>query len=96
MINATRNLFILLLSSSTLAAFAAPSISQTKVQLQQLETKMNSLEQTLRVVHTKRETINLEIARTEKEIGETVRQLMTIQQNIAEKQQQIKVLKQLR
>lgn len=56
---------------------------------------MTVLAETLHVAHNKRETLNQEIARTEKDISETVRQLATVQQNIHEKQQQIQMLKQL-
>lgn len=84
------------LSSSAIASVAAPTtMAQTKVELKTLENKMTMLEQTLHIVHNKRETLNEELARTEKEIGATVRQLAIIQHNIDEKQQQIQVLKQL-
>lgn len=74
---------------------APPNMTQTKVELKALENKMALLSQTLNVVNNKRETLNLELARTEKEISGTVRQLATIQHNIDEKQAQILVLKQL-
>lgn len=86
----------LILCSAALMAYAEQTtITQTKMQLKALENKMTVLEQTLHVVHNKRETLNQELARTEKDMGNTVRQLTIIQHNIIEKQQQIQVLKQL-
>lgn len=71
------------------------SMLQTKTKLQQIEKQMSVLEQDLHVVHNKREFLNQEIAKTEKEIGNTIRQLTIIQQNIRDNEQQIQVLKQL-
>lgn len=73
----------------------ASAVTDTKTQLQQLENKMMVLEQTIHSVHSRREALNLEIARSEKEISNTVRQLATIQHNISEKRQQIQVQKEL-
>ncbi len=73
----------------------AATVMDTKTQLQQLENKMNVLEQTIHSVHGKREALNVEVARSEKEISNTMRQLAIIQHNINDKQQQIQVLKQL-
>ena len=92
----TRNHFLALFCCTTITAISeASSVLETKTQLKQLENKMTVLEQTMHVVHNKREALNLEIARSEKEISNTVRQLATIQHNINEKQQQIQILKQL-
>ena len=87
---------VLILCATVLAANAGQStIAQTKMQLKALENNMTVLEQTLYVVHNKREALNQELARTEKEISGTVRQLAIIKHNVNEKKQQIQVLKQL-
>jgi septal ring factor EnvC (AmiA/AmiB activator) len=70
-------------------------VKQAEVQLQHLQKRMTRLEETLHQVKDKREMLNLEIAKTETEIGETIRQLSMIEQNIKEKHRQIQTLKQL-
>ncbi len=70
-------------------------IQQTKIKLQDLQNRITLLEQNMHKVKNKREVLNHEIAKTEKNIGETVRQLSIITQNIKEKQQQIQTIQQL-
>lgn len=86
---------VLLCHGPLLYAEGAPSVTNSKMKLQQLESKMTQLQRTLHVTRSRREVLQQEIARSEKEISETIRQLATIRRNIAEKQQQIEVLKQL-
>lgn len=68
------------------------SIMQTK--LQQLDKKIASLKQLVDKAADKRGLLNRELANTEKQIGEGVRQLTIAQQGIALKQEKIKNIEQ--
>lgn len=70
------------------------SVSQTKTKLKQLDNQISKLKQTLTNAHDKRGLLNQELAGTEKQIGEGIRQLRSIQTNINTRQQKITRLQQ--
>lgn len=76
-----------------LPVFASPpskqGISETKIQLKALARKMNQLQQTLATAHDKKGALNQELSVTEKQIGEGVRQLRSINNNIKNKEERI-------
>ncbi|KTC98248.1 murein hydrolase activator EnvC family protein [Legionella erythra] len=67
-------------------------VTQTKSRLKQLDNQINKLKQTLATAHDKRGTLTRELEGTEKQIGENVRHLRSIQNNMASKQQRINAL----
>ncbi|MDX1837713.1 peptidase M24 [Legionella taurinensis] len=67
-------------------------VTQTKSRLKQLDNQINKLKQTLATAHDKRGTLTRELEGTEKQIGENVRHLRSIQNNMASKQQRIHAL----
>lgn len=75
-------------------AIETASVTKTKTQLKQLETKITNLKQVLATAHDKRGVLNQELAGTEKQIGVGVRKLYGIQQVMNSKQQKILALHQ--
>ncbi len=75
------------------ALYASPSaIQQTQSKLKQLDVQINHLQQTLNSAHDKRGVLNKELSATEKQIGQGVHELRTIQQNISSKSNKISAL----
>lgn len=70
------------------------SIMQTKNKLKQIDGQINQLKQTLLHVNDKRGVLNQELASTEKQIGDGILKLHTIQQDISSNQQKIISLQQ--
>lgn len=70
------------------------TITQTKTRLKELDSQIIRLKQTLDTANDKRGVLNRELAGTEKQIGEGVRQLRTIQSDMATKQKKILSLQQ--
>jgi murein hydrolase activator len=66
-----------------------PALTQTKNKLQELDKQIYQLKQTVASVHDRRGTLNQELAKTEKQIGEGVRHLLRIQQGMKTKQKKI-------
>ncbi|KTD23837.1 peptidase, M23/M37 family [Legionella lansingensis] len=84
-------LFVLL---TTELRAESTAITQTKTKLRKLDVQINQLKQTLAHAHDKRSILNSELASTEKQIGEGIRQLQTIQKDMQSKQQKINILEQ--
>ncbi|EHL29624.1 murein hydrolase activator EnvC family protein [Legionella drancourtii] len=75
------------------ALYADPSaIQKTQSKLKQLDVQINHLQQTLNSAHDKRGVLNKELSATEKQIGQGVHELRTIQQNISSKSNKISAL----
>lgn len=75
------------------ALYAAPSaMQQTQSKLKQLDVQINHLQQTLNSAHDKRGVLNKELSATEKQIGQGVHELRTIQQNMSTKSNKISEL----
>lgn len=75
--------------------YAKPSSSpvlQTQSKLKQLDAQINNLRKTLATAHDKRGLLNKELSGTEKQIGEGVGKLRTIQINMDNKQRKITAL----
>ena len=73
-----------------LAAKPAPSpVAQTQTKLKQLDAQINSLRQTLATAHDKRGILDKELSGTEKQIGEGIHKLRSIQYDIKSKEQKI-------
>lgn len=71
---------------------ARASVSETQSQLKQINGKIDILRKTLASANDRRGALNKELSKTEKEIGEGVNQLRSIQQRQHEKQQKIAAL----
>ncbi len=67
-------------------------IQQTQSQLKHLDAQIHNLQQTLNSAHDKRSVLNKELATTEKQIGQSVRELRLIQKNMNEKTHKINLL----
>ncbi len=65
------------------------TLSQTKIKLQQIESKITQLQKTLDSAHNKTEVLHQELAQTDKRISEGVQQLHKIQRDMSEKQKKI-------
>lgn len=74
-----------------LFAKASPVI-QTQTKLKQLDAKINTLQHTLVSAHDKRGVLNQELSGTEKQIGEGVRKLRSIQKDMDNKERKIAAL----
>ncbi|WP_052673751.1 murein hydrolase activator EnvC family protein [Legionella hackeliae] len=70
------------------------TIVQTKSRLKKLDAQIDKLKQTLATATDRRGVLNLELAGTEKQIGEGIRQLRTIQSDMTSKQHKIVALQQ--
>jgi len=84
------SLFLLISSSYGESAV----VSQTKTKLKDLDAKIHTLQQSLVHAHDKQGVLNHELASTEKKIGEGVRQLRTVQQQMGGKQHKVSDLQQ--
>lgn len=74
----------------SLGATPAPSpVLQTQTKLKQLDAQINNLKQTLATAHDKRGVLNQELSGTEKQIGEGIHRLRSIQNDIKSKEQKI-------
>ncbi|KTD35626.1 peptidase, M23/M37 family [Legionella moravica] len=74
----------------SLEATPAPSpVLQTQTKLKQLDAQINNLKQTLATAHDKRGILNQELSGTEKQIGEGIHRLRSIQNDIKSKEQKI-------
>ncbi|WP_233588646.1 murein hydrolase activator EnvC [Legionella sp. km535] len=74
----------------SLGATPAPSpVLQTQTKLKQLDAQINNLKQTLATAHDKRGILNQELSGTEKQIGEGIHRLHSIQNDIKSKEQKI-------
>lgn len=72
--------------------YASPppsSLSQTQNKLKQINDKITLLRQTLASANDRRGALNKELAGTEKQIGEGINKLRSIQQNMSTKEQKI-------
>ncbi|KTC82456.1 peptidase, M23 family [Legionella cherrii] len=65
------------------------TVLQTQNKLKQLEAQINSLQKTLNSAHDKRGILNKELSETEKQIGEGIRKLRSIQEDIKNKENKI-------
>lgn len=65
------------------------TVLQTQNKLKQLDAQINSLQQTLNSAHDKRGVLNKELSETEKQIGEGVHKLHSIQEDIKNKENKI-------
>lgn len=74
------------------AAVNLASLNQTQIKLKQLDSKIDSLQQHLTSVHDKRGLLNNKLAETEKQIGEGIRKLRSIQLDLNSKEQKIAAL----
>ncbi|MBL7479652.1 murein hydrolase activator EnvC family protein [Legionella bononiensis] len=73
-----------------LAAKPGPSpVAQTQTKLKQLDAQINNLRQTLATAHDKRGILDKELSGTEKQIGEGIHKLRSIQYDIKSKEQKI-------
>lgn len=70
-------------------AESTSAVAQTKNKLKQLDAQINSLQQTLSSAHDKQGVLNKELSETEKQIGEGVRKLHSIQDDIKNKENKI-------
>ncbi len=70
-------------------AESTSAVVQTKNKLKQLDAQINSLQQTLNSAHDKQGVLNKELSETEKQIGEGVRKLHSIQDDIKNKENKI-------
>ncbi|CAM2741380.1 peptidase, M23 family [Legionella steigerwaltii] len=71
-------------------AYAESStVLQTQNKLKQLDAQINSLQQTLNSAHDKRGVLNKELSETEKQIGDGVHKLHSIQEDIKNKENKI-------
>jgi len=86
----------LLLTSSTFISHSAEttSVIQAKTQLQQLNTQINKLKETLATAQDKRGLLNQEMSVTEKEIGFGIKKMRSIQRDMDEAQKKISSLQQ--
>lgn len=80
--------FGMVFSWSTFANSPSPVI-QTQTKLKQLDAQIKNLRQTLATAHDKRGVLNKELSDTEKQIGEGIRKLRTIQNGMNIKKQKI-------
>lgn len=87
-------LLSLLYIASTSLHGETPTVTESKTKLQALESKMSSLQQSLKVIHHQRASLTHELEQTEKEMSNTLRQLNLIQRNVLENKQQIEHLNQ--
>ncbi len=65
------------------------TVQQTKLNLKQLESKINQLQQTLKVAHNKQQLLQQELVLTEKKINQGAEELKKLQASLTAKQQQI-------
>lgn len=65
------------------------TVLQTQNKLKQLDAQINSLQKTLNSAHDKRGILNKELSETEKQIGEGIRKLRSIQEDIKNKENKI-------
>lgn len=79
----------LLLNSSLIAA---SPIAQTQTQLKQLDAQINVLQQTLDSANVKRRGLNKELANTEKQIGEGVNKLKSLQKAVVQAERNVENL----
>lgn len=79
----------------SLAHANSSSVTQTQTKLKQLDTKINTLKDSLATAHDKRGLLNQELSGTEKEIGEGVRKLRVIQNDMTNKERKITELQNL-
>lgn len=70
------------------------SVSNTKIQLKQIETQIHSLKQILASAHDKRGALNQELANTEKKMGAGIRKMHGIQNRMKANQLKISSLQQ--
>jgi murein hydrolase activator len=68
---------------------ATSSVVQTQTKLKQLDAQIKNLQQTLTTANDKRGVLNKELSGTEKQIGEGIRKLYGIQQDINTKEHKI-------
>jgi septal ring factor EnvC (AmiA/AmiB activator) len=74
----------------SLAAKPGPSpVVQTQNKLKQLDAQINNLRQNLATAHDKKGVLNQELSGTEKQIGEGIHKLRTIQREISVKEHKI-------
>ncbi|KTC78056.1 murein hydrolase activator EnvC family protein [Legionella brunensis] len=90
----TTLLITLLATTATTIWAESATIVQTKTKLKALDNQINQLKQTLANANDKRGVLNQELAGTEKQIGEGIRQLRTIQTGMESKQHKIISLQQ--
>lgn len=88
----TKSLTTLLLCLLYQAGLAEQNLTQTKLQLNALNTTITSLQQTLTHAHGKEEGLHLALLQTEKKISTTVYKLHTMRINISQKQRQLEIL----
>lgn len=62
--------------------YAAPSVTQTQNQLKQIDAQIHSLRQNLATANDKRGSLNKELAHTEKQIGQGVHKLRSMQRDM--------------
>ncbi|TAL65577.1 MAG: peptidase M24 [Legionella sp.] len=67
-------------------------VQQTKTKLKQLDAQINRLQEALTSAHDKQGLLNKELAQTEKQIGEGIRQLHQTQNEMLSKERKIAVL----
>ncbi|ASQ46932.1 murein hydrolase activator EnvC family protein [Legionella clemsonensis] len=91
--SAARHCLVLLLFINAAWAENA-AIVQTKTKLKQLDSQIHQLKQTLATATDRRGVLNQELAETEKQIGEGIRKLRSIQSDMTSKQQKIVMLQQ--
>ncbi|KTD17342.1 murein hydrolase activator EnvC family protein [Legionella jordanis] len=89
------NLFLILWLCITADVWSENvSIVQTRTKLQRLDNEISQLKKNLSTVNDKRGALTLELAETEKQISEGIRQLRKTQTEMSSKQQKIKQLQQ--
>ena len=67
-------------------------VNQTQTKMKQLDAKINNLRQNLVSAHDKRGVLNKELSGTEKQIGEGINQLRSIQRDMSTKERKINEL----
>ncbi|MDI9819249.1 peptidoglycan DD-metalloendopeptidase family protein [Tatlockia sp. PL877] len=80
--------------SLTTAWAESTTIIQTKTKLKELDNQISKLKEILTHAHDKRGVLNFELAGTEKQISEGIRQLRSIQTDMEAKKQKIAALQQ--
>ncbi|WP_374939081.1 murein hydrolase activator EnvC family protein [Legionella bozemanae] len=73
----------------TVHAESTSAVLQTQNKLKQLDAQINSLQQNLNSAHDKRGVLNKELSETEKQIGEGIHKLHSIQDDIKNKENRI-------
>lgn len=93
-----RHYEIVLAMTFCIASFAhanSSSVTQTQSKLKQLDTKIDTLKHSLATANDKRGLLNQELSGTEKQIGDGVRKLRAIQNDMASKERKITELQNL-